>query len=162
MPALYSYMYEDTPNLNDQVRPLEYTGNERQWRAACGKIALVTNYTPIGQMYDLLFDPKVICFDNALWVRKTKQFNLEFDRAVDELIECGCTYISTDRRLHYRAAIARLLHMAYKGICSNSFYAAKPSKILWGSGLDGRYDEIVKAKQCIEKIFSDLGMRKQK
>lgn len=154
---LFSYAYGDTPSLNDQVRPFMYDGNERQWRAACGRIAVLVKNEAIGRPYWLLVDPTVVCFDNRHLTRKMLEWSHNFELAVDEYVKEE----RSNRRLQYRLAVSGLLDEAYTRIC-NTPLKQYPSKYMVGVGLYSKYDWLVDSQKAITKVFSDLGMRKQK
>lgn len=149
--------YYASPSLNSNVGPLEYHGNERQWRAACGQIAQLTKYDPIAHLYRLMFDRSIVCFDLALATSQLREFCSSFEYGVDKLLEQNWT----NRTLAYRYAIVTLLDLEYERICKSKVDAKRPSSLMTGTGLDGRYDRLVKTAEAIKTIFSDLGMRKQ-
>jgi hypothetical protein len=155
----FHYIYGNTPSLNDQIRPYLYEGNERQWRSACGRIAILVKHDPIGYPYLLLTDPKVCCFEGPTryLTHKMKVWAHEFESAVDEYVDGK----RSNRKLQYRLAVSGLLDDAYRRICSTPI-KTRPSRYMPGTGLDSKYDWLVYSQQVIEKVFSDLGMRKQK
>lgn len=174
----YTYFYPNNLELLSIIKPREYGGNERQWRAVLVELARVLNVPRLYAHYDQV----ATAYDDGMYVYWVKKCYAAFNEAVEDYLiwavrDCFSTEEDVkefcapmDNIQKYKLIIEALLIDAQRNIKDRSFHYNDWSgridysqrSVFVAEGLDYRTDVMSIVAHSAKQVFANQGMRKLK